>query len=596
MSTLVDAALSYARMGIPVFPCRDKLPLIPQWPERATCDEQQVRAWFDVRPAPQIGVVTGPRSGLWVLDVDGPIGRDTWEDYVRRNGGMGALPDALTVQTRAGMHHWYRLPEGVTIRNSAGLLGEGLDVRGAGGYVVAPPSAGYRFADYPDEDGIPLAPEWLLELVQSLVPPVPQAPSVGVDELRIPVGRRDAALTSLAGSMRRRGMGCEEIEAALQVCNERRCESPLAAAQVAKIAASVCRYAPSDVPDVLLIQDVPRDTRLATIRAIAVKAKAMRWLWPGYLPLGMLSLHAGKQGLGKSYMWCDLMARLSCGATMPDGTAHEPIDVLAVMMEDDFGYIVRPRLEAAGADLDRIHLATDVIAGTDAEGGEFRDRFRVSLHMQALRATAQELGAKLVVIDPIGAFLEGDDGGNGAGEVRRLLDPLQEMARDLDAAVCCLAHVRKGGGQDQGDPMDVVAGSHQWTAVPRVVHVMTREGDDANPTRTVTVVKSNVQRPKPVSWRLDEASEGYGELEGTTAAPVIAWDSGEVRPFPGSIAFAMRYLDAEEWRGAADILEAVRLDFPAIPERRIRSALRACTAAELAEERRSAAGKQYRQL
>lgn len=147
----LGAALAYARAGLPVFPCRGKLPCIKDWPNQATTDEAQVRAWFDVKPAPNIGIVTGSRSGLWVVDVDGEEGEASWHDLIAANGGWGAMPDVLSVKTAKGWHYWFRWPDGGGIRNSAGALGEGVDVRGDGGFVIAPPSRGYRFEDIPDE-------------------------------------------------------------------------------------------------------------------------------------------------------------------------------------------------------------------------------------------------------------------------------------------------------------------------------------------------------------------------------------------------------------------------------------------------------------
>jgi putative DNA primase/helicase len=123
----------------------------------------------------------------------------------------------------------------------------GLDVKATGGYVVAPPSLGpngqpYEWIVSPEEAELAESPGWLMDL---LARERSKGPALPVGE-RIPSGKRNDALTSLGGTMRRRGMGEAEILAALQVANEQRCQPPLEAEEVEKIAASVARYAPAD--------------------------------------------------------------------------------------------------------------------------------------------------------------------------------------------------------------------------------------------------------------------------------------------------------------------------------------------------------------
>ena len=138
---LLKAALSYARRGIPVFPCEPggKRPLTYNGFWEATTNMRRIRAWWARWPAANVGVPTGERSGLLVLDVDprdgGPQSLDA---LVRENG---PLPRTARARTGGGgVHLFFRYPAQKQIRNSAGCLGPGLDVRGEGGYVVVPPS------------------------------------------------------------------------------------------------------------------------------------------------------------------------------------------------------------------------------------------------------------------------------------------------------------------------------------------------------------------------------------------------------------------------------------------------------------------------
>lgn len=128
---LLSAALKYAERGIPVFPLRPggKKPLTPRGFKDATTDHDQIRRWWRRWPDANIGIPTGERSGLLVLDHDaykpGAISR---EDLERK---YGPIPKTTTVGTgRGGFQYLFRYPAGSGIGNSAGELAPGLDVRG----------------------------------------------------------------------------------------------------------------------------------------------------------------------------------------------------------------------------------------------------------------------------------------------------------------------------------------------------------------------------------------------------------------------------------------------------------------------------------
>lgn len=148
----------------------------------------------------------------------------------------------------SGRHIYFEHP-GRDVRNSAGKLGLGLDVRGDGGYVLLPGSVHrdtgrvyeWEVLHHPDE--VPLAPVplWLLALMTEAGG---RTTAVTADA-RIPEGQRNTTLASLAGSMRRRGMSQSEIEAALLEENAVRCNPPLPDDEVRRIAGSVARYEPA---------------------------------------------------------------------------------------------------------------------------------------------------------------------------------------------------------------------------------------------------------------------------------------------------------------------------------------------------------------
>jgi putative DNA primase/helicase len=230
-------AVEYRRRGWSPIPIKERskepnlLELQPYLSRKATKEELDAWRWSGV------GIVTGPVSGVLVLDVDGPEGEAELEKH-----GHPATPMVRTAS--GGLHLYFKHP--VQHVRTGIRVAPGLDVKASGGYVVAPPSLGpngraYEWIISPQEE-LADPPGWLMDLLER-ERPKGSAPPVGE---RIPPGKRNDVLASLAGTMRRRGMGEGEILAALQVANEQRCQPPLEAQEVEKIAASVARYEPAE--------------------------------------------------------------------------------------------------------------------------------------------------------------------------------------------------------------------------------------------------------------------------------------------------------------------------------------------------------------
>jgi hypothetical protein len=179
---------------------------------------------------------------------------------------------------------------------------------------------------------------------------------------------------------------------------------------------------------------------LLLTRLADVSPRTVRWLWPGRLALGKLAIFDGDPGLGKSLLTLDLCARVTTGRSLPDEAAVWPGDVVILNCEDGVADTLRPRLEALGADLRRVHL----LRGPSVEGREQlpslpRDLPRLE---QALRAS----GAVLVVIDPIMAFLDESICSGNDQSVRQALAPLAALAESTECAVLLVRHLNKSGG------------------------------------------------------------------------------------------------------------------------------------------------------
>ena len=216
-------------------------------------------------------MATGQGSGIFVLDVDGQAGSDS---LVKWDSDGLLIPNTLRVETSRGSHLYFAWPTEGAVRNSASKLAPGVDVRGEGGYVIAPPSVHesghtYKFFDpalVPDN-----APGWLLHAIAQ----AHEATCHGICENRdaIPKGKRNDVLTSLAGTMRRRGMTVSAIEAALLEENRAQCKPPLLDAEVRDIARSASRYKPvAPKQEVKLIRP-----ELLTLSE--VEAREVDWLW-----------------------------------------------------------------------------------------------------------------------------------------------------------------------------------------------------------------------------------------------------------------------------------------------------------------------------
>ncbi len=253
--TLLEAALAYATQGLYVFPihgitnagacdcgkdCESpgKHPRTSDGFRSATTDANTIKSWWTRWPNANIAIRTGAESGIIVLDVDGPEG----EAFLKGK----PLPPTPTAKTGRGRHICFKHP-GKTVRNAV-KIGPALDVRGDGGYIVAPPSkhksgAVYSWFEALSLEETPLAavPEWLLGLIQSkTASPAAAGQSAGADDA-IPEGKRNATLTKLAGKLRRDSLGEEAIHAALLAENVRRCSPPLNDSEVRAIAASIAK-------------------------------------------------------------------------------------------------------------------------------------------------------------------------------------------------------------------------------------------------------------------------------------------------------------------------------------------------------------------
>ena len=198
MSLTQSAEWLAAEMGLPVFPCdAQKRPMTQHGFRDATKDPETIRRSF--RNAAMIGIPTGEASGFFVLDLDCKNGAQGLEWLAAHEA---RLPQTRRHRTRSGgVHLLFAMPAGRAIRNSASKVGPGVDVRGTGGYIIAPPSDGY---DVVDACTIAEAPAWLLDLIdppaapaQPIAPRPPSLPRQSGDGTPYAMAALDAAASAI---------------------------------------------------------------------------------------------------------------------------------------------------------------------------------------------------------------------------------------------------------------------------------------------------------------------------------------------------------------------------------------------------------------
>lgn len=255
MKDVPESALAYARRGwsvIPLWP-REKRPLIP-WAryQHHRPDEAEIRQWFRRWPRANVGVVTGAVSSLVVVDVDPLHGGDDSLKALEQT--HGPLPDTIKATTGGGGLHVYLAHPGALVHNEVGLVA-GIDLRGDGGFVVAPPSVHPSGRSYewlePDlvDHALPAPmPTWLLHLVRERG----YRPGHALAHWRrlvkegIQEGERNNSIASLAGHLFRHGIDPKVALDLLLCWNARRCRPPLSDDEVARTVDSIWRLHESD--------------------------------------------------------------------------------------------------------------------------------------------------------------------------------------------------------------------------------------------------------------------------------------------------------------------------------------------------------------
>jgi Bifunctional DNA primase/polymerase, N-terminal/AAA domain len=590
---IVDAARDLGSRVGPVMPLNGKIPIWPDWPNRATREPDT--ATSDWQGATGIGLLTGKRAGFFVLDVDADKGG--MEALAALQQRHGTLPATWTTRTGGGGRHLFFRHPGFLVRGSAGKLGPGLDVRGEGGQVVAPPSRHpsgtlYQWAGgcAPGQIELASATMWLLDRLKPKAPRAatsPRPPDTDVLRRARAYLQKVASAVSGGGGHDQtwsavlavvRGFGLDEETAYALLASEYnpRCDPPWSekelrhkiksAAQDGSATLGYLRDAAAGRPATRTPGEDDDDptpvaaaqpegggreyVRHRLTRMDTVRRKPVRWLWRGRIPFGKITVLDGDPGHGKSTIALDVAARLTTGRQMPeDNDRPEPADVVIVSVEDDAGDTVRPRLEAAGADLRRAHMLT-------IQFGKDELLPVLSKHLPQFEEAIRTSGARLLVLDTFAAVLGDGVDMHKDQDVRSVLAPLKVMAEKLDLAVLIIRHFNKSTG---GSALHRGGGSIGIAGAARSVLAVGRDPKEVGQ-RVLVAVKSNlaeVHEVPSLSYRMDVVDLPEDEAGEAVQTTRIAWLG--TSPLTADDMVAVAVPQSHEERSAVDEAKAVVL-------------------------------------
>jgi putative DNA primase/helicase len=258
-----------------------------------------------------------------------------------------------------------------------------------------------------------------------------------------------------------------------------------------------------------------QSSELSVLCVADVQAKPIQWLWQGRIARGKLTLLAGLPDLGKSQIKIDVAARISRGNVWPDGGNAPQASVLILSAEDSIADTIRPRCEAAGADLLRIHVIEMV---TEKSGS--KRSFSLQEDIDRLRSEISKLGdVGLIGIDPLTSYMGARIDSHRTTDVRGVLEPLARLAEETNVAVLGITHPPKAA---QSSALHAFTGSLAYVAAARIAFLATEEpGTDR---KLLLPVKNNIgARAAGLGYRLEQTLIPDGIV-----ASRVAWDSAPV--------------------------------------------------------------------
>lgn len=244
------------------------------------------------------------------------------------------------------------------------------------------------------------------------------------------------------------------------------------------------------------------DNRFSAVSFADIQPRATEWVLQDLLPAAEIVVLVGEEGIGKGLWCCNLIARITTGPN--------PRNVLMILAEDDAQRVVRPRLDAAGADVSRVHLVVEdveTLTGTPL----------LPTHRDRIAALVTELDAQVLIIDPWISTVPGAISVKDAQQARQALDPMTKLARQTGVTILAVAHTNRSSGSTR----DRVGLTGVLRQVARMMVLALAEPDDPS-VLWVGVEKSNlgdkppaaryVKAPHAATVRLESDNESRNTL------------------------------------------------------------------------------------
>lgn len=468
----VEGAIFMAQQGYKLFPCipNGKTPATKSWQKWAEeSTPTRIKDYGLMHPTHNWGVLC---QGLTVIDLD--VKKNGIDNFKTVENALGLLPDTLKVRTTTGGYHLYL--KGRT-RNSVGALGEGIDTRSNGGYVIAP---GSRMGElqYTIESKALTVSELPYKYMKAIASVSVKIDPLQDDEL-VEEGSRNSVLTSLAGTMRSRGMNFDSILAALISVNETQLDIPLPHEEVETIARSISRYKPDQAKAAADFAQ-QKDDAIVALNACQIdcaKIPKRDWIMYGRYIGGFISLIVSKGGGGKSSLTMLDAVAIATGKNLTGFDVIKKGGVWIYNTEDPLDEIKR-RVMAISIE-HKVPLSemnnVFIVSGRDAPMVLAKsDRDNVAVNHKAIDNAVEFIKQNNIVLmlaDPFVRTHKIDENNNM--QVDTVAWAFQQIADRTGCAIAIVHHSNKNSNKLQtGGDMDAGRGASALAYASRVAHTM----------------------------------------------------------------------------------------------------------------------------
>lgn len=475
MTSSLDVAMGYRKIGLPVFPCTDeKRPLTVNGFKNASCEAATLRKWFNAERAGVLGIPTGTYPDgrfLLVIDCDVKDGIDGHESLSAWLNGA-VLPETWTVLTaNGGTHYYYWMPVGFSIANSVSKLALRVDLRGEGGYVIAAGSQTSDGRTWELEASAPRtindAPQWLVQRLRAWTQQASSAEAKTAQKSEdVQEGQRNDYLTHEAGRLVHAGFSVEKIKLLVRSLNDD-LDNPLPLDELERTvfkSAHTWKFramsgGEADTPEEFEALQTRRAEQMREYlvphkELMSGEEEAIPWLIDETLAAGELNVIFGVPGSFKSFVALDWALSVASGQPW-NGQPVEKGAVAYLVGEDFRGQKVRYRAACrakgiADADIDAV-ISRGAQDLASREGLEFV--------IEALESRYEKYS--MIVIDTKARFSSGNE--NSAEDVGKMVRAIDVLIAHFGCAVLVVHHAGKNGSE-MGSMAWIGAANTRWKA------------------------------------------------------------------------------------------------------------------------------------